>query len=97
MPVRLSFLFVFVLVGCMKTAATPAVGPRLECGLEAVPPLVAGGPVSVRFTLTNPGEAPVWVLGWNTPLEGWQGTIFAVSRGGQEIPYQGPMVKRGDP
>lgn len=94
---RLS-LAALLLAGCVKTAAMPAGGPRLECRLEAVPPLAAGGPVNVRFTLTNRGEAPVWVLRWNTPLEErWMGSIFTVSRGGQEIPYQGPMVKRGDP
>ncbi len=94
---RLSLAAV-LLVGCVRTAATPSGEPRLECGLEAVPPLAGGGPVQVRFTLTNRGEAPVWALRWNTPLEeSWMGTIFAVSRGGQEIPYQGPMVKRGDP
>jgi hypothetical protein len=75
--------------------------PRLDCRLEAVPPLTAGGPAAVRFTLTNRGDSPVWVLRWNTPLEErWKGTIFAIvadDAGGRELPYQGPMVKRGDP
>jgi hypothetical protein len=71
-------------------AAPPS--PSIICRLDAVPPL------KVRFTLTNPSAAPLWVLRWNTPLEErWKGTIFTVTSGKQEIPYQGPMTKRGDP
>jgi len=81
----------------MRTAEPRAAAPALECRLTAEPPLVVGGPVSVLFTLTNRTDAPLWVLRWNTPLERWKGTIFAVTLGGREIPYQGPMVKRGDP
>jgi hypothetical protein len=79
---------------CMK-AATPA--EPLECRMEAVHPLVAGGPVALRFRLINRTDAPLWVLRWNTPIEGWRGTIFTVSFQGSELPYQGPMLKRGDP
>lgn len=83
---------------CMQTAEPiAAASPRLECRLEPVPPLTAGGPVSVRFTLTNRTDAPLWALRWNTPLEGWKGTIFELTAGGAEIPYTGPMLKRGDP
>ena len=79
---------------CMR-AATPA--EPLECRLEAVNPLVAGGPVGVRFRLTNRTRGPLWVLRWNTPIEGWRGTIFTVTFKGTALPYQGPMLKRGDP
>jgi len=66
--------------------------PPLTCRLNALPP------TTVRFTLTNPSSAPVWVLRWNTPLEErWKGTIFTVTSGKKEISYQGPMTKRGDP
>jgi hypothetical protein len=79
---------------CMKAAA-PA--QSLECRMEAVHPLVAGGPVALRFRLVNRTDGPLWVLRWNTPVEGWRGTIFTVSFQGTELPYQGPRVKRGDP
>jgi hypothetical protein len=69
----------------------------LECRLEAVPPLAAGGPVKIRFTLENTTNAPIQVLRWNTPLEGWKGTIFKVEFQGFDRPYQGPMFKRGEP
>jgi hypothetical protein len=81
----------------MRTAEPRAAAPALECSLTAEPPLVVGGPVSVRFTLTNKTDAPLWVLRWNTPLERWKGTIFTVTLDGKEMPYQGPRVKRGDP
>lgn len=79
---------------CMKAAA-PA--QPLECRMEAVHPLVAGGPVALRFRLVNRTAGPLWVLRWNTPIEGWRGTLFTVTFQGTELPYQGPMVKRGDP
>ncbi|HEX4966060.1 MAG TPA: protease [Thermoanaerobaculia bacterium] len=79
---------------CMK-AASPV--EPLECRLEAVHPLVAGGPVALRFRLANRTDGPLWVLRWNTPIEGWRGTIFTVTFQGAELPYRGPMVKRGDP
>ena len=51
----------------------------------------------IRFVLENTTNAPVRVLRWNTPLEGWKGTIFKVSFQGFDRPYQGPMFKRGEP
>lgn len=77
------------------TPAAPS--DPLQCRLEAVPPLVAGGPVKIRFTLENTTQAPVQVLRWNTPLEGWKGTIFQVDFQGFDRHYQGPMFKRGEP
>jgi peptidyl-Lys metalloendopeptidase len=80
----------------MKAHPTDAQHP-LECQVEAMRPLIAGGPVGMRFQLTNRSAEPVWMLRWNTPWDGWRGTIFAVSFQGRDLPYQGPMVKRGDP
>ncbi len=98
LPLLSIALAAIVSTHCMK-AATPT--EPLECRLEAVHPLVAGGPVALRFRLTNRTREPLWVLRWNTPIEGWRGTIFTVTflgKGkGAEIPYQGPMLKRGDP
>ena len=81
----------------MTPADSAAPSGPLQCRLEAVPPLVAGGPVEIRFTLENTTDAAVRVLRWNTPLEGWKGTILKVSFQGFDLPYQGPMFKRGEP
>jgi hypothetical protein len=77
----------------------PAGDPQhpLECHMERIHPQVAGGPTAIRFQLTNRRDRPVWVLSWNTVFEGWRGTILSVSFQGKELPYQGPMLKRGDP
>jgi hypothetical protein len=56
-----------------------------------------GSPVSLRFELHNQADQPVYVLSWYTPLEGIAGDIFLVTRDGEELSYQGMMVKRGDP
>jgi hypothetical protein len=65
--------------------------PALSCRLEAQ------APTSLRFELANGSGSALWVLKWNTPLEGWKGTVLRVTRDGEELPYQGPMLKRGDP
>src|ERR1043165_4132281 len=80
---------------CMQASSS---SPSLECSIEPLPPFKAGGPVEVRLLLTNPSREPVWFLRWNTPFEGRPGTIFTVTApDGTEVPYAGPMVKRGDP
>lgn len=71
--------------------------PDLACRLEALPGAVAGGPVKVRFTLTNRGTRPVRVLKWHTPLEGFWSDVFDVSLAGTKLAYEGPLMKRGDP
>jgi peptidyl-Lys metalloendopeptidase len=71
--------------------------PKLECALSVPPKARVGAPVEVLFKLTNRSDTPVYVLKWQTPLEGILGTVFQVTRDGQEVPYQGPMVKRAPP
>ena len=71
--------------------------PDLACRLEAEPGAVAGGPVKVRFTLTNRGPRPVRVLEWHTPLEGFWSDLFEVSVAGTKLAYEGPLMKRADP
>jgi hypothetical protein len=51
----------------------------------------------MTFKLTNQGAAPLWVLRWNTPLEGLVGDCFEISHEGEVVYFQGRMVKRGMP
>lgn len=67
------------------------------CTLEVSTSIVAGNPVNVQFSLRNLSENPFYVLNWYTPLEGLGGKIFRLTKDGEEIPYRGMMVKRGDP
>jgi hypothetical protein len=100
---RKTVLLSLTLAACLSTScwmkAHPPADARhpLECRMEAMRPQIAGGPTGIRFQLTNRLDQPLWLLRWNTPFEGWRGTILSVSLQGRELPYQGPMVKRGDP
>lgn len=69
----------------------------LECSLSVAPRLQVGEPVNVHFRLTNRTAQPLYVLTWRTPLEGLLGNDFTVTLNGEELPYEGPMMKRGDP
>ena len=64
-----------------QIAVPNATAQPLECRIEPV----AGSPTSIRFTLTNRTAAPLWVLRWNTPLEGWKGTVLTVTANGTEV------------
>ncbi len=75
----------------------PAMEMELECSMSVAPRVRAGEPVLVRFQLTNPTSQPVYVLNWQTPLDDVPSNSLEVTRDGVEIPYQGPMFKRGDP
>lgn len=82
-----------------QTPAETAVAPRtqLSATLEAPSSLPSGEAVRLRFTLTNHSPETLYVLNWYTPLEGILGEILRVKRDGQAIPYEGPLVMRGDP
>jgi hypothetical protein len=69
----------------------------LDCALSGPATVKAGEPVEVVFRLSNPTPRPLYVLDWHTPLEGLLNDIFEVTRDGAEVPYTGPMLKRGPP
>jgi len=90
-----------IAIACTMSASTPAsapAAPALRCALEAPPHAVAGSPVLLRFTVTNTGPGALQILRWNTPFEaGWFAPFVSVTRDGQALPWQGPVLKRGDP
>ena len=52
----------------------------------------------LTFVLTNNSDSVAqYVLKWNTPLEGFRNKFLKVYCNGQELRYEGIMVKRGDP
>lgn len=90
----------WLLGACAPTPTAPAVAPSpagLSATLAAPSSLPDGEAVRVMFTLTNHSAERLYVLTWYTPLEGIFGEIFRVERDGQAIPYEGPLVMRGDP
>lgn len=94
-------LFNFSLLSCAvfneKGLADEQQNPVLRFRLEAQPSYIIGQPVPITFTLENLTNRDIYVLTWYTPLEGVKGKIFKVTRDGTEIPYEGRMVKRGNP
>ncbi len=80
-----------------KQQEPPTMDTKLECTLSVAPQVAAGEPVEVLFRLTNRTERPLYVLDWHTPLEGLRSNLFTVTRDGAEVPYEGPMMKRGAP
>jgi hypothetical protein len=89
-----------LLGACASTPTAPPVTPSplgLSATLEAPSSLPNGEAVRVTFTLANHAPERLYVLTWYTPLEGIFGEIFRVTRDGQPIPYEGPLVMRGDP
>ena len=69
----------------------------LKYHLHAQSSYVLGKPVVITFSLESFSASDVWILKWYTPLEGIKGKIFKVTCDGVEIPYEGRMVKRGNP
>lgn len=80
-----------------EAASMDAATTSLGCTLS-VPAQVRGGePMMLRFQLTNRTGQTLYVLDWHTPLEGLLAHMLRVRHEGQELPYRGPLVKRGDP
>ena len=71
--------------------------PLLTYELHANTTYVQGLPVTIDFALTNSSSGDISILKWYTPFEGINGRIFAVTCNGTEIPYEGRLVKRGNP
>lgn len=69
----------------------------LKCDVKVVSQVKLGKPVELTFKLTNTSAKPLWILKWNTPLEGWFGSAFNVTRDGSSVNYIGAMVKRWKP
>ncbi|MFO1339731.1 MAG: hypothetical protein U1F53_16150 [Burkholderiaceae bacterium] len=85
------------LLAMAASASSPA-APALRCTLAAPARVVAGEPVVLRFSFSNPGPSPLQVLRWNTPFEGaWLAPFVELTRDGRPVSYQGPMVKRAEP
>lgn len=71
---------------------------ELLASLEVAPLQQIGSPVYAKFTLSNQTGTDYRVLLWSTPLEGvLYGPSILVSYNGQPIPFDGPLVLRGEP
>lgn len=69
----------------------------LKYYLHAHSSYAQGEPVIIEFGIENLSSSDVWILKWYTPLEGIKGKIFEVKCDGVDIPYEGMLMKRGNP
>jgi peptidyl-Lys metalloendopeptidase len=52
---------------------------------------------SLIFGLVNNTGSPIYILKWNTPLEGLKSDCLEVEKNGKTLPYKGSKVTRGTP
>jgi hypothetical protein len=76
-----------------SVSASSAAAPPLRCTID----MASLAPPALRIQLSNLTAAPLAVLNWGTPFEGWMQPFVRVTRNGVALDYQGPSIKRGDP
>lgn len=54
-------------------------------------------PILAQFSLTNKGDRGVMISRRGTPLEGLISDCLEITRDGEPIPYDGPLVRRAPP
>lgn len=84
----------------LPTSAMAASGTNsagLACRMGAPAKVAKGKPVPFKFGISNRGKKTVYVLTWNTPLEGFFGKSLRIIGPQGELQYRGAMVKRGTP
>ncbi|MGH8076538.1 MAG: M35 family metallo-endopeptidase [Lysobacter sp.] len=89
-----------VLVGAL--AAAIAAPPSQQSNPLRISMAAAAGSASdflgaVEVTVTNTSNKTVRVPKWQLPSDFIEAKVFSVSRDGQAVDYEGPMIKRGLP
>lgn len=100
LPPGLHAAWAAAMLSCLSLAmpATAAEAPPLlSCKMSAPAKLRAGAAVPLTFELGNRGKKALYVLNWNTPLEGFFGRYLNVTGPQGELEYGGAMVKRAQP
>jgi hypothetical protein len=69
----------------------------IECQISMPQQVKLGESIPLTFKLTNVSDKALKILNWNTPFEGWFNRYLKVTKEGQRVNYQGPMVKRFRP
>ncbi len=59
--------------------------------------IAADEPMKIKFVLKNTSGQKLNVLKWFTPFEGFNGSIFSITKDGEPVKYLGRVVKRGAP
>ena len=73
-------------------------GPGLRSEIAPVAAMGAQqGNGKIVFTLHNPGTTSMFLLRWQTPLDGLSADLFDVRFNGEPVQYVGPVYKRAEP
>ncbi|MBW8184250.1 hypothetical protein [Shewanella nanhaiensis] len=56
-----------------------------------------GNEARLLFTLHNPSEQSWRFLQWKTPFDAWFSEFVHITHQGVQIPYEGALMKRGEP
>ncbi len=71
---------------------------HLECSISTQKEYVLGNELSVKISVKNVSEENIALLKWNTPFEGLLSHVFKINIGeNQALPYDGILIKRGNP
>lgn len=68
-----------------------------ECTLRAQARYQMGEPITLTFEIRNTSKDSYRFLAWDTPLQREPLNFLSVTREGSALPYDGQLVKRGDP
>jgi peptidyl-Lys metalloendopeptidase len=92
-------LVVVVLLGWLASpaAAAPRGGGGLTVRLESDGYFGLTERPTVGFTLSNRTGVDVYLLRWQTPIDGINTELFEVTREGEPVAYTGRLVKFGNP
>lgn len=73
--------------------------PIQYCSMSINSTLLSTDQVSLNFSLQNPYDKNMRLLIWYTPFEGFFSDLFIITNSdtGEQLNYQGPMVKRLQP
>lgn len=97
---RLGAMFGIVgLAAFLAFASTASAGTRgLSTTLEAQKGFIGvAEDAVVKITYRNDSAEDIYLVRWQTALQGVEGNLFDVSRDGQEVPYTGRLYKRATP
>lgn len=94
--VRLNAFLIALLIALLfvsAAGAAPKDGPAVSLSVTQSE-FSSAQDVLINVTVSNPTNHTVRILKWFTPVEGVEEPLFAVTRGGEPVPYTGPQYKR---
>ncbi len=97
---RKSVLAVLLALGGALPAQAAPADARAQPLRSELAPLAAMGAFGngkMSFSLHNPGRSSLFLLRWQTPLDGITDDLFEVRLNGEAVRYVGPRYKRAEP